>query len=423
MITQEQIKEINRAIKQICDEKGIALEMVLETIESALAAAYRKDYGNKNQNLKVDFDLATGKIKVHDIKTVMEKPPEEEEELESVKEEPVFKKDKKVDETEMEEEEKPRFNPKLNITPEEAHQYKKGAQVGDEIIIELPLPGDFGRMAAQTAKQVIIQKLREAEREMVYNEFKDKEGEVIVGTVQRQEGYLTLIDIGKATAVLPPEEQIERERYRPGARLKFYIVSVENTSKGPEIIISRSHPEIVRKLFETEVPEVASGAIEIKSIAREAGFRSKIAVESKDENIDPIGSCVGQRGIRAQTIITELGGEKIDIIEYNNEPTRYIANALSPAKVISVETDENSRVAKVKVKEDQLSLAIGKSGQNVRLAAKLTGWKIDIVKEGGEEIKVEEAVESKVEESEAVKEENKQEEVKEDKEVVEEEKK
>jgi len=235
---------------------------------------------------------------------------------------------------------KPKFNSKLNITPEEAKEHKKNAKIGDEIKIELEVPGDFGRMAAQTAKQVIIQKLREAERETIYNEFKDKEGEVIIGTVQRQEGPLVLVDLNRATAILPPEEQIDRERYRPGARLKFYVVSVEVTSKGPEIVVSRSHPEIVSKLFETEVPEVASGAIEIKSISREAGYRSKIAVESKDESIDPIGSCVGQRGIRAQTIITELGGEKIDIIEYDEDPVRYISNALSPAKIIGVEVNE-----------------------------------------------------------------------------------
>lgn len=396
MITHDQIKEINKAIKQICEEKGLAMEMVLETIESALGAAYRKDYGNKNQNLKVDFDLVTGEIKVHDIKIVMEKPPEEEEVEELVKEERPMKKSETEDETEAEEE-APRFNPKLNITPEEAQQYKKGAEIGEEIVIELLLPGDFGRMAAQTAKQVIIQKLREAEREMVFNEFKDKEGEVIVGTVQRQEGYLVLVDIGKATAILPPEEQIERERYRPGARLKFYLVSVQNTNRGPEIVVSRSHPEIVKKLFATEVPEVANGAIEIKSIAREAGYRSKVAVESKDENIDPIGSCVGQRGIRAQTIITELGGEKIDIIEYSEDPTKFIANALSPAKILKVEIEEANRSAKVKVKEDQLSLAIGKSGQNVRLAAKLTGWRIDIIKEGVDAVVAEEVIEAEPE--------------------------
>lgn len=398
---QEQLKEVNKAIKQICDEKGIDLAVVVETIESALAAAYRKDFGNKNQNIKIDFNLETGEMKAHDIKIVMEKPPEEEaiEDDESAaniiakvpapKSEGHRPTDSQTDD-EVEEDAEPRFNPKLNISPEEAQPYKKDAQIGDEIRIELPVPGDFGRMAAQTAKQVIIQKLREAEREMIYKEFKDQEGEVIVGTVQRQEGYLVLVDFGRATAILPPEEQIERERYRPGARLKFYVISVETTAKGPEIVVSRSHPEIVRKLFETEVPEVASGAIAIKAIAREAGWRSKVAVESKDENIDPIGSCVGQRGIRAQTIISELGGEKVDIIEYNNDPAKYIANALSPAKILNVEVDAKSKTARVKVKEDQLSLAIGKNGQNVRLASKLTGWRVDIIKETGAEVKPEE---------------------------------
>lgn len=411
MMDKDQVKEINRAVKQICDEKGIAFSMVVETIESALAAAYRKDFGNKNQNIKVDFNMETGEMKISDFKTVMEEPTEEELAQEEERE---------PTEEDEEQEKEPRFNPKLNISPEEAKQYKKDAKVGDEISIELPVPGDFGRMAAQTAKQVIIQKLREAERETIYNEFKDKEGEIIIGTVQRQEGPLVLVDLTRATAILPPEEQVDRERYRPGSRLKFYVVSVEVTSRGPEIVLSRSHPEIVRKLFETEVPEVASGAIEIKSISREAGHRSKIAVQSKDENIDPIGSCVGQRGIRAQTIITELGGEKVDIIEYDDDPARYIANALAPAKIIGVEVNEEERSAKVKVKEDQLSLAIGKNGQNVRLAAKLTGWKIDILKEDGGELTQEEAedkeevkVEAETDKKEETKEEKEPEEKKE----------
>ena len=233
-------------------------------------------------------------------------------------------------------------------------------------------------MAAQTAKQVIIQRLREAERDVLYKEFKEKEGQVMTGIIQRREGRLVLIDLGASTAIIPPDQQIETENYNSGQRYRVYISEVRETSKGPEIIASRTHPEIVRQLFSVEVPEIAANTVEIKGLAREAGSRSKVAVATDDESIDPIGSCVGQRGTRIQTIITELGGEKLDIIHYNDDPAKFITNALSPAKVVAVETNEKERTAKVKVKPDQLSLAIGKAGQNVRLAAKLTGWKIDI---------------------------------------------
>ena len=406
--------DISSAIKQICEEKGISMEMVVETIEAALAAAYRKDFGHKNQNIKVEFDLETGGMRVHDLKVVvedelkeeterlklLEKEEKEKEEAgvkEAVKPEVDEKKEKstaaKGSEKEQaeaateDEEEQRRFNPKTDIILTEAKEIKKSYKVDDEIKIELEIPEPFGRMAAQTAKQVIIQKLREAERDTLYNDFKEKEGQVISGVIQRNEGRLVFVDLGKATALLLSEEQIERERYNIGERYKFYILSVNKGAKGPEILVSRGHPEIVRKVFSVEIPEIANGLIEIKSVAREASSRTKIAVESTQENIDSIGSCVGQRGSRVQTIINELGGEKIDIIEYDDDPVKYISNALSPAKISTIEVNEEQKIATAKVKEDQLSLAIGKSGQNVRLAAKLTGWKIDVVadKEPGQE--------------------------------------
>ena len=409
---------VAEAVKQICDEKGIPLESVIQTIEAALAAAYRKDFGEKNQNVKVEFDLAAGKLKVFDVKTVVEDVPEEElkklaeetgekgeKTLPSAKTEaePEKKIKKKEEKNEKEnndqekkksaepgeEEEVRRFNPKTDLQISDAVKIKKSYKIGDEIKTELKVPGEFGRMAAQTAKQVIVQKLRETEREAMYEELKKQEGEILVGTVQRKEGVLVLIDLGRLTALLPPEEQIRNENYAPGAHLKVYIVSVTSTTKGPEVIVSRSHPEIVKKLFALEIPEIASGVVEIKSIAREAGSRSKIAVWTDQENIDPIGSCIGQRGARIQTIISELKGEKVDIIKYSDEPTEFIANALSPAKILDIKVHEKEKMATANVAEDQLSLAIGKAGQNVRLAARLTGWKIDIVSENSGKIKKE----------------------------------
>lgn len=391
------------AVKQICDEKGIPMDSVVQTIEAALAAAFRKDFGEKNQNIKSEFDLETGKIKIFDIKTVVEDVPEEElEEIEKKGKEvekkyekkPIEKKVKKEDlsaeaSVEAEEEEIKRFNPKTDIQISDAIKIKKSYKLDDEIKTELDVPGDFGRMAAQTAKQVIIQKLRETERETQYKEFKGKEGEIMLGTVQRKEGNLVLVDLGRLTALLPPEEQIRGENYLPGGHIKIYIMSVSETTKGPEVIVSRSHPEIVKKLFLMEIPEIANGVVEIKAISREAGSRSKIAVYTDQENIDPIGSCIGQRGARIQTIISELKGEKVDIIKYSDDPAEYIANALSPAKILDTKINEEENAATVIVAEDQLSLAIGKAGQNVRLAAKLTGWKIDIASEAGDKVESE----------------------------------
>ncbi|HRY63244.1 MAG TPA: transcription termination factor NusA [Patescibacteria group bacterium] len=420
--------ELSQAIKQVCDEKRIPVESVVETIESALGAAYRKDFGNKLQNIKVDFDMETGGFKVFDVKEVVE--DELKAEYEKLKEERMKLAEeieaglvpataRKEEEREMEEldaegEEVKRFNPKTMISLAEAKEIKKSIKLGEELIQELQVPGEFGRMAAQTAKQVVIQKLREAERNTVFEEYQDKVGELLTGTVQRQEGKIVLVDFGSTTAVMPMEEGIWSEKYLPGARFKFYIKNVEQGARGPRIIVSRAHPEILRKLLKLEVPEIASGAVQIKSIAREAGSRSKVAVMAKEENVDPIGSCVGQRGTRIQTIINELGGEKVDIIEWLEDPIKFIAKALSPAKVVRVEikeqehkktrtqedkeikekkdekTEEDNneredgyigREAIVYVHPDQLSLAIGKEGQNVRLAAKLTGWRIDIMED------------------------------------------
>ncbi|OGY46007.1 MAG: hypothetical protein A3J65_02655 [Candidatus Buchananbacteria bacterium RIFCSPHIGHO2_02_FULL_45_11b] len=420
---------IAEAVKQICEEKGIPMEAVIATIEAALAAAYRKDFGEKNQNVKAEFNLDTGQIKVFDVKTVVEDlPPELLEEIKKAeaegekyeKREKREKRELKLASPEAEkrekrelklaspEEEKPakeaapaegevlpeeearRFNPKTEIQITDAKQIDKKYEINDEIKTPLEVPGEFGRMAAQTAKQVIIQKLRETEREAMFEEFKKREGEIMIGTIQRREGALVLVDLGKTTALLPPEEQIRTENYAAGAHLKVYVVSVSASSKGPTIIVSRAHPEIVNKLFALEIPEIQSGVVVIKSIAREAGSRSKIAVWTDQENIDPIGSCIGQRGARIQTIISELKGEKVDIIKYSEDPKEFIANALSPAKITEIKINEAEKTAVAKVPEDQLSLAIGRSGQNVRLAARLTGWKIDIVSDAGKKIEVEE---------------------------------
>lgn len=386
---------IYQAIKQICEEKNIKPESVIETIEAALAAAYRKDFGTKNQNIKVEFNPESGDFRVFDIKTVVadelaaKYEEEKKEREERIKEGlPEEKKEKGEKPEEVEGEEELKFNPKLNLSLVEARALKADAKLDEVIKTELEVPGVFGRMAAQTAKQVIIQKLREAERDTLYNEFKGKEGEILQGVVQRTEGRMVLVDLGHVTALLPPEEQIEKEKYTPGSRMKFYLKEVTMTTKGPQIIISRAHPEILRKLFTFEIPEVANNVVKIRAIAREAGSRSKVAVSTEDENIDPIGSCIGQRGTRIQTIINELNGEKIDVIQWSDDVKDLIANALSPAKISNIEINEEEKSAFVEVKDDQLSLAIGRGGQNVRLAAKLTGWKINI---GGGEVATGEA--------------------------------
>jgi N utilization substance protein A len=380
-------KQFALAINQICEEKGIPKEKAMEIVEAAIAAAYKKDYGEKGQVIEAHFDEETGEVKAYQVKVVAEETPEDEE---GEDEEETESEEAEVDE---DGEPKKKFNPEKNITLQDAKKYNKKAQLGDEIRIELPPHSDFGRIAAQTAKQVMIQKIREAEKEAVFEEFKDKEGEVVNGTVQRVEGRNVLVDVGKAVGILYPAEQINGERYQVGQRLKVYISKVSQETKEANLILSRTSEEIVKKLFELEVPEIYAGTVEIKNVAREAGSRSKVAVSSNEEGIDPVGSCVGQRGARIQTIINELGGEKIDIIEWNADMKKFIQHALSPAKVSSILLDEDRKTATAFVNDDQLSLAIGRQGQNVRLATKLTGWKIDVVekkKEAGEAVEEEE---------------------------------
>ncbi len=382
--------EISKSIQYICDEKGLQYDIVMEALQSALGAAYRKDFGNKQQNIQVVFDPETGDMKVWDEKEVVEDISEEtllhdQEELARRREE-VRKEGRDL--TEEEVADLVRFNPKTQIMISQAKEHKKNAKLGEIIKIDLEVPGDFGRMAAQTAKQVIIQKLREAERNTVFEDFKKQEGHIVFGVVQRRDrhtgGYV--IDLGKITGILPQSEVVFRERYTLGARMKFYVSSVALGIRGPEIILSRKDKRMVSFVFEQEIPEIASGEVVIKGIARDPGNRSKVAVTTSDESIDPIGSCVGQRGSRITTIIDELGGEKIDVILYNENAETYIKAALSPAKVASVELKEAEKEAIVTVDADQFSLAIGRGGQNVRLAAELTGWKIKVVEKDGTQV-------------------------------------
>jgi N utilization substance protein A len=376
------LKNFTSAMAQIAEEKGIPMEKIIDSIETAIAAAYKKDYGKKGQIIKAKLNPSTGELKFWQIKIAV--TPDmlyTEEELEELKkqakEHPEKAKNKEKEEEESKTE-KVHFNPEKHIFLEEAKALKPDIKAGEELEIALETKTDYGRIAAQTAKQVILQKIREAERETVFGEYKSKEGEIVSGIVQRIEGKNVYINIGKTTGILPKEEQVQGEFYRPGQRLKVYLLKVEETPKGPIVFLSRAYPKFVSKLFELEVPEISQGTVVIKSIAREAGFRSKIAVESKEEGVDPIGSTVGQRGTRVMTVINELGGEKIDIIEYSAEPEKFISNSLSPAKVIEVKLLPKNRALCI-VPEDQLSLAIGRDGQNVRLAAKLTGWKIDVI--------------------------------------------
>lgn len=373
--------DFGSAITQICDEKGISKDKVIETVEAALAAAYKKDYGKRGQNIRAEFDEVSGGTKFYLVKEVVDESTREfvEEETEEAEKKGIDGEKAPVENLEVLEEERlPRYNPERDLTLEDAQKIKPDVQVGDIIETELEQKSEYGRVAAQTAKQVIIQRIREAERDSMYDEYKNKEGEVINGTVQRIEGRNVFVDLGKSIGVLFPSEQIERESYRVGQRLKVYIVKVDAGTKGPGITLSRIHPEMIRKMFELEVPEIFAGTVEIKSIAREAGERTKIAVASIEEGVDPIGSCVGQKGTRVQAVIDELGGEKIDIIQWSDDTSKFISAALSPAKVLRVDVNEATKEAVATVPEDQLSLAIGKRGQNVRLAAKLTGWKIDI---------------------------------------------
>jgi N utilization substance protein A len=338
-------KGFMEAFKQLGKEKGIAPEILFDAIEAALISAYKRNFSSA-QNVRVSLDRVTGEFHVYARKTIIE-----------------------VVENDI-----------IEMSLAQARQINPGYEIDDIVEIEVT-PADFGRIAAQTAKQVVVQRVREAERGIIYEEFSNRESDILTGIVQRMEAKNVFIDLGKAEAILTPSEQIPFEQYNHGDRLKSYIIEVKKTSKGPQILVSRTHPGLLKRLFELEVPEIHDGIVEIKSVAREPGMRSKIAVFSKDEDIDPVGSCVGHKGMRVQSIVDELKGEKIDIVKWNADPGKYIANALSPAKVVSVDANEEEKISKVVVPDYQLSLAIGKEGQNARLAAKLTGWKIDIKSE------------------------------------------
>jgi len=434
---------ISSSIEQICQEKKLSKEQVLAAIEQALASAYRKDFGYKMQNLKVEFNPENGKMKVFDEKSVVEDLPEEllvDKEKDEKISTPAIETNKIQVESDKNEKEKPlrvgdetanleesdegkekRFNPKTEIQLSEVRKNSnwenisrpnKKIKIGDIVRQELEIPSDFGRIAAQTAKQVIIQRLREAERETILEKYTSQIGAVINAVVQRRERQAVLLDLADASAIMPYNEQVLEEKYWPEQKIKVYLVAVNKTARGPELIVSRRHPEILRELFKLEIPEIANGTVEIKAIAREAGSRSKIAVATTDKSVDPIGAAIGQRGVRIQTIINEIGGEKIDVIEYSEDPEKFVANALSPAKISSIKMEKKEKCALVKAKKNQLSLAIGRAGQNVRLAAKLTGWRIDASEDREtEEQKNEELKESKDRETE----EQKNEEIKESK--------
>jgi N utilization substance protein A len=362
------LKELKKAIDQIAQEKGLDVNKVLEAMETSIAAAYKKEYCKKGEVVKTKFDLKTGGLKFWKVKTVVDETT-----VRMVKEgeEEIPAPEGEVTEV------LPRYNLDRHILLEEAKQIKSDAQLGEELTFPLETHEDFGRIAAQTAKQVILQKLREIERTSVLEEFQTKIGEVISGIIQRYDRGNVYVDLGRATGIAFYNELIPGEHYSVGSRMRFYVLAVQEETRTPGIILSRSHPKFVSRLFEIEVPEISDGIVEIKAIAREPGSRTKIAVASKVEGIDPVGSCVGQRGTRVMTVSNELGQEKIDIIEWSEEQEKFIANSLSPARAGRVELLPR-REARVFVPDDQLSLAIGKGGQNVRLAAKLTSWKIDV---------------------------------------------
>ena len=361
------LKTLKRAVDQIAEEKGVEPAKILEAIEASIAAAYRKEYAQKGEYIKCKFDLKTGELKFWQVKTVADETTVRivEEAEENEEKEPTL------------EPRLPRYNPDRHLLLEEAKKIKANVKVGDELEFPLEAREEFGRIASQAAKQVILQRLREAERESVLGEFKSKEGEIVSGVIQRFDRGNVYIDLGRATGIMFANETIPSEHYRSGERMRFYVLAVQEESRIPGIILSRSHPKFISKLFSLEVPEINDGVIEIKAIAREPGSRTKIAVVSKADGVDPVGSCVGQRGTRVMAVSNELGNEKIDIIEWSEDPAKFVSSSLSPAKVRDVEILPR-REAKVFVPDDQLSLAIGKGGQNVRLAAKLTGWKIDV---------------------------------------------
>lgn len=337
--------EVTQALEELERERGVSKEILLEALEAALVSAFKRHYGS-TQNVRVDLDGDAGTVRVFAKKTVVEAVTD----------------------------------PKTEITLDEARAISPSYNLGDIVEAEVT-PAEFGRIAAQTAKQVVVQRIREAERDIIYEEYINRQGDIITGRIQRIEGRNVMVDLGRAEAILPQSEQMPTEQYEPGQRIKMYIVDVRRTTKGPVITVSRTHPGLIKRLLELEVPEVYDGVVEIKAIAREAGARSKVAVYSHDENVDPVGACVGHRGVRIQSIVSELRGEKIDVIEWSENPAIFVANSLSPAKVLAVSINQEYKIARVIVPNSQLSLAIGREGQNARLAARITGWKIDIKSE------------------------------------------
>ena len=339
-------KELILSLEELEKEKGIKKSYVIEAIETALVTAYKRNFDSL-ENVKVDIDKQTGATHIYAIKDVTEQAKDE----------------------------------ATEISLEDAHKINKELKIGDQVDVEI-VPKDFGRIAAQTAKQVIIQKLREVEREVIFNEFNERKGEIVSGIIQKADKNIVIMDLGRLEGIMPTKEQIPTEHYHVNDKIKGYVLDVEKGQKGaPQVIITRSHPDFVRKLLELEIPEIYEGVIEIKSVSRDPGYRSKVAVYSPDPNIDPVGSCVGQKGVRIQNVINELHGEKIDVIEWNEDPSIFIAASLLPAQIMAVDIKEEEKFAQVIVQDDQLSLAIGKAGQNARLAAKLTNWKIDIKSE------------------------------------------
>ncbi|PIP73385.1 MAG: transcription termination/antitermination protein NusA [Candidatus Lloydbacteria bacterium CG22_combo_CG10-13_8_21_14_all_47_15] len=385
------LKTVKTTLEQLETERGISKERLIDAIEQSLAAAYKKEYGKRGQIVRAHFDLGTGQADFLQVRVVVspdevrvtEEVPTRETSGASAPAKTTGIRIAPADEEtvdEKETDERIRFNPEHHILLEDAQKIKKDAKAGDEIVFPLENKDDYGRIAAQTAKQVIIQRIREAEKESVIGEYGNRKGEIVSGTVQRIERGTIYVDLGRAVAILQYQEQIPGERYRQGEPIRAYLYSAEDTPRGISLRLSRSHPKFIEELFKLEAPEVASGVVVIKSIAREVGSRTKIAVHSEDDHVDPVGACVGPKGVRVSTVMSELHGEKIDIIEWSDDIVQYIAGALSPAQAVSVEVlDDTAGHARVEVAPDQLSLAIGKGGQNVRLAAKLTGWKLDII--------------------------------------------
>jgi N utilization substance protein A len=366
------VSSFTAAINQICDEKGLKEEEVISAVESAVAAAYRKDYGHPKEMVRAKYDTKTGRFKIFQEFEVVDEKELKKRAKEEAKER--GKDPKEIEEIEV----KP--DPHTQLILSQAKKIDKKAKLGKTVKKDLPYKDDFGRIAAMTAKQVIVQRLREAEKNMLYDEYKKKENEVIPAVVQQIEGKNIIVNIGKTNALLPPSEQIAKEHYYIGQRMRVFVKEVDQASRGPRILVSRAHPGLLDGLFRLEVPEINAKTVEIKAIAREPGARSKVAISTLDKQLDPVGTCVGQRGARIQAILAEIGDEKIDIIVWDKDPKKFLINALAPAEIEKVTLTRDKKNAKVKVAEDQLSLAIGKNGQNVRLASKLTGIEVDIVK-------------------------------------------